>query len=381
MHEQRDVVIVGAGPVGLTLALALARRGIDVLVLDRDASTAEHSRAPAIWPPTQAILHDLDVLDRFMTEGITLPELRLVDAASGDVLLTLPIEELSDLTDHPRLLIVPQSRTEHLLCEAAREAGAEIRFSTEVLNIRQEDNGVSVDCVPAPAVRARFVAGCDGASSRIREAIGASFDGHTYDTRAALADVRVAGLGTLPFPRLTTDPTLAVAIRIGTDLWRLILPIAAGDDRALPDRVAHASAVLLDVDDPDVVWQSEFRLHRRVSSDMAHGRVALAGDAAHLNSPVGGQGMNAGIGDAAALDRALAEALDRKSTEPLARYADERSHIVKTGVNPFTDRLTRVLLFRGGALVHPLLAAMRGILAVPPLRRRLLRRIVMLDPG
>jgi 3-(3-hydroxy-phenyl)propionate hydroxylase len=382
MDRTYDVAIIGAGPVGLTLALGLARRGVTAIVLERDDDTAEHSRAPAIWPPTQRILAELGVLDSFVEAGIIVRRLTLHDADADDgTLLTLRIEELADETDHPQLLIVPQSRTERLLCQAVRAAGTEVRFGAEAVEVVQDSTGVTVRYRTGSGeqeLRARLVAGCDGASSRVRELIGASFDGVTYDARAALADLRVPGHDDLAFPRLTTRPTLAIAIRIDAGLWRLILPIAAGDERPLDTRVADAARALLPASG-ETVWQSDFRLHRRISSKLADGRIALAGDAAHLNSPVGGQGMNAGMADAAALAGALEYTLRIDSTAPLADYARRRRDAVETGVNAHTDRLTRVLLAHGGRLIRPALRAGRLLLAVPPLRRRFLRSTAMLD--
>jgi 3-(3-hydroxy-phenyl)propionate hydroxylase len=382
MNGTHDVVIIGAGPVGLALALDLARRDVAVLVLEKNPATADHSRAPAIWSPTQRILARLGVLDRFLETGIVLRRLTMMDADGGGELFTLPIEELADETDYAQLLIVPQSRTELLLCDAARQAGAEIRFGAEAVDLHQDPDGVTVHYRRAgddEQVRARFVAGCDGGSSRVRETIGASFDGKTYDTRAALADVRLPGHDDLPFPRLTTKPNLAVAIRIDSGLWRLILPVAAGDDTPLDERIRAAARGLLGTAEPRTVWSSEFRLHSRVSSSLAEGRIALAGDAAHVNSPVGGQGMNAGIADAAALADALIDALREDDIGHLATYAERRRDAVEAGVNPFTDRLTRLLLFRGGALIRPALRVVRGTLAVPLLRRRFLRNAAMVS--
>jgi len=214
----------------------------------------------------------------------------------------------------------------------------------------------------------------------VRHALGATFEGVTYDARAALADVVLQPDRDLPFPRLTTRAGLAIGIRIEHDLWRLILPFAAADALPLPERVERAVRHLFPGSEGyRTVWQSEFRLHRRLASRFAAGRVALAGDAAHLNSPVGGQGMNAGLQDAEALVEALAAALAADDPAPLAAYGRRRRSAVEQGVNPFTDRLTRVLLFGGGRAIRPLLAVARQALRLPPLRRRFLRRIAMLE--
>jgi 3-(3-hydroxy-phenyl)propionate hydroxylase len=382
-----DVVVVGAGPVGLALALGLARGGRRVLVLEKEAGTAEHSRAPAIWPRTQEVLASLGVIERFLAEGIALPCVALADADRGDrALVEIPLAELAGVTPYPQLLIVPQSDTERLLLAAVREhPGAEVQFSAEVTGVEQHASGVRVTWrrpgSAAPEVaEAAFAAGCDGARSTVRHALGASFDGTTYRVQAALADVDLDPPQDLPFPRLTTRGGLAIGIRIDRRLWRLILPFAAEDGLALEERVERAVRHLFPrAERYDTVWQSEFRLHRRVSSRFVDGRIALAGDAAHLNSPVGGQGMNAGLQDAAALSESLLAALERDDPAPLAGYERQRRRAVESGVNPFTDRLTRLLLFAGGRLIRPLLAVASLALRLPPLRRRFLRRAAMLD--
>jgi 3-(3-hydroxy-phenyl)propionate hydroxylase len=386
MTRPLDLIVVGAGPVGLAVALGVARRGRSVLVLEKEPATAEHSRAPAIWPRTQEVLAGLGVLDRFLAEGIALPRVTLHDVDRGRPLLTIPVAELAGATPYPQLLIVPQSRTERLLLAALREQpSAEVRFAAEVTGV--EDEGAAVRVTfrhqgREETAASAFVVGCDGARSTVRKTIDASFEGVTYDTRAALADVRLRPDRELPFPRLTTRPGLAIGIRIERDLWRLILPFAAADPLPLDDRVARAVRHLFPgADGHDTVWRSEFRLHRRVASRFAAGRVALAGDAAHLNSPVGGQGMNAGLQDAEALVEALAAALAADDPAPLAVYERLRRPAVEQGVNPFTDRLTRLLLFARGRAIRPLLAVARQALRLPPLRRRFLRRIAMLDAG
>lgn len=398
---------MGAGPVGLALALGLARAGRSVLVLEQEASTAEHSRAPAIWPRTQEILAGLGVIGEFLSRGTAVPRITLHDADSDRVLLSLPLEELAEATPYPWLLVLPQSETERLLLRAVRgESAARVLFSARVVGVDQDDSGVTVRVCTGDriqAARASFAVGCDGAHSTVREEIGASFDGRTYRTRAALADLRLPEDRGLPFPRLTTRGGLAVAIRIDEALWRLIIPFA--DDEGLPveKRVERAAAGLLspvisapagghgperrgegtegEEDAYEVVWQSEFRLHRRMSSRFVEGRIALAGDAAHLNSPVGGQGMNAGLHDAAVLTESLLRSLDDGSAGALLRYERLRREDVGSGVNVFTDRLTRALLFARGRAVRPVLQLADLALRLPPVRRRLLRGLAMLDRG
>lgn len=387
MPDRCDVVLVGAGPVGLALALGLARSGRSVTVLEKEAGTAEHSRAPAIWPRTQEVLAGLGVIERFLDPGIRLERIGLRDADHDRDLLRLPLEELEGETPYPWLLILPQSETERLLFKAVQEQQtARVLFSAEVTNVEQDDSTVRVTYRregSLETVEADFAVGCDGAHSVVRDCLGASFGGETYGTRAALADLKLAEPRDLPFPRLSTRSGLAVAIRIDQELWRLILPFAAGDGLDLDERIEMAAKALFpQVDaegDYETVWQSEFRLHRRVSSRFVDGRIALAGDAAHLNSPVGGQGMNAGLQDVEVLIPVLRSALDSGDPARLADYERARREAITEGVNRFTDRLTRVLLFGGGRLVKPTLRLVDLTLRLAPLRRRFLRRMAMLD--
>lgn len=377
------MIVVGAGPVGLALALGLSRRGFDVLVLEKECGTAEHSRAPAIWSRTQEILARLGVLEAFEREGILVPRIEMWDADFRRVLWRLPVEELRDETDYARLLIIPQSRTEHLLCEALQATDkGNVRFSSEVVDIMQDASGVEVQYRSGRDVRdvrATFVAGCDGAGSTVRDYLGASFDGITYTMRAALADVVPDVAEDLRFPRMTTRPDLAIGIRIGQRLWRLILPFRESDQgRTLGARVESAVNHLFGGAPYETVWESEFELHNRVSSRWAGGRVVLAGDAAHLNSPVGGQGMNAGMIDADALTGALVDALRQDDAAPLAAYERQRREAVQRGVNRLTDGMTRLLLTGRGSLLRPMLMLVDLALRIRPLRRRLLRRMAML---
>jgi len=380
----RDVLVAGAGPVGLSVALGLARAGRRVLVVEKEPRTAEHSRAPVIWPRTQEVLARLGVLERFLAEGISLAELRLHDADRERTLLRLPLAELAGETPHPRLLVLPQSDTERLLLEAVRRCPeAEVRFSTEAVGLEQDAGGVRLRCRgpggEEVTFAGRFLAGCDGAHSAVREAIGGELRGETYDLEAALADVELRPDADLPFPRISTSEGPAIGIRIDARTWRLILPFAAGDESDLGERVDRAVLRLFPGRRHVPIWSSRFRLHRRVSTRWVDRRVALAGDAAHLNSPVGGQGMNAGIQDAEALVSALLEALDRGAPEPLEVYVDARRRAIEQGVNPFTNRLTQVLLVGRGRLVRPVFALARLALRLPPLRHRLLRRLAMLE--
>lgn len=381
--ERYQVIIVGAGPVGLSLALMLARKDYSVLVLEKEAGTAEHSRAPAIWPGTQEILADLGVMERFTEMGILKPSLEIYDVDRDAWLFRAPLESLSDQTRFPRLLIVPQSRTELLLLEALeQESSATIRFSSEVTKLNEWDGCVDVRFTASEGesmASGDILVGCDGAHSFVRHAIGAHQEGMTYTMQAALADVRISDGAASHSPRLTTTPRIAVGIRIEADIWRLILPFTKGDPIPLERRIEEAVESLFHQPDWESVWRSEFHLHRRISTAFSRGRIVLAGDAAHLNSPVGGQGMNAGIQDASRLAPAIEQALRSDPEAALQAYGDSRRAQIARGVNRVTDTMTRVLLARQGRFVRLVLAGANVALRIPGLRRKILRRMAMLD--
>lgn len=376
-----DVIIAGAGPVGLTLALTLAKQGRRVLVLEKEASLSEHSRAPAIWPRTQEVLEELGVLARCVQEGLLVHDFSLFDADVERSRLRLAFEELRPWTAYPRLLILPQDKTERILYQALAANSVEVRFHAEVTGLFQSGEGVRVEYRHKGTdafVECRYAAGCDGAHSRVRELLGFKLDGMTYSLKASLADIQIENSEKYAFPRLTRKGVWAVAIRIEKNLWRLIFPYEAGETLALDERIRRGAARLFPNETYQVIWQSDFKLHQRSAEHYVKGRVVLAGDAAHLNSPVGGQGMNAGIQDAKALGHALDTALRDQTEAPLQDYERERLQAVKGGVNRFTDRLTRILFFQNGQFFPLILAVVSMLLKLRPLRLRFLRGMAMI---
>jgi 3-(3-hydroxy-phenyl)propionate hydroxylase len=373
-----DVIIVGGGPTGLTLALALGREGRRVLLLEKKPGLSERSKAPAIWPRTQEILQRLDVLDEFFKRGLRRPKVRIWDSNRQKVLLTLDFDAIRKRTTCPQLLVLEQAETERILFEKLRPfANVEVRFEAEVTAIAEAIDGVRVQYIyqGAPCTdTAQFLAGCDGAHSKVRECLGFHLQGFTYLFQISLVDVVLNVSGDeYPF-RISTEQGVAITVNIGKDLWRLILPFT--ESRRLTTDVAVAR--LFGRQSFQEIWASDFHIHNRVSDGFVKGRVAIAGDAAHLNSPVGGQGMNAGIQDADALASILLEALECGDPALLGRYEEKRRKTVRGKVNRFTHILTRLLLSNEGSSTKGVLRIVGLLCRFSAFHRFLVGRMAML---
>lgn len=386
MMREYDVVIVGAGPVGLSLALNLGERKKKVLVLEKDPQLHEYSRAPAIWPRTQEILNDLDVMDEVQRQGIIHKKLQMIDSDSGkeNILLEIPLEELKQETKFAQLVILPQEKTEKILLEKIKNnfKNVEVQFSSEFKSLSQNKDSVTVDYTAKgeeQKVTANFLVGCDGAHSAVREALGFHLDGITYSMSAALADISLPENKQFGSPRITSKTHLAVGIKIESNLWRIILPYPKDSTLPLEDRLGDVVSSMFSDSEYKLHWKSEFKLHQRVSQKFQEGRVVLAGDAAHLNSPVGGQGMNAGIQDSAKLAVALIQDMENKSTKSIAGYASDRRKEIVLGVNDFTDTLTKTLLLFKGKPIKVVLKLINLAFHLKSFRTKIMKKIAMLN--
>lgn len=384
------VVIAGAGPVGLGLALGLSLHGIPCLVLDKKQALSPHSRAPAIHARTLEILQAWGALEAFLEEGTFLQELRFWLVGCEDPVACLDLNAMAPLTAVPGLLVLPQDRTEAILLDRIRALGmADVRFGHTLAGFQQDDVQVTVaitsqDGVPY-TVTTRYLVGCDGAHSTVRERLGWLLEGKTYPTRLMLADVRLSDArNDLPWPRgQVTAETLRFALRIEPDLWRIISTIRDGESEAAAvsqAAIAERVDALFGAGPFVTVWASTFHIHCRTSPHFRLGRVLLAGDAAHLNSPVGGQGMNAGIQDAHNLAWKLARALEGGQAEALlASYEAERRPAILRSVDRFTDLLTRFALLAGPNLRSASARLARMAITHPRVMARLAPKFGMLD--
>lgn len=386
--EQFPVVIVGAGPVGLSLALALARQGVRSVLLEKNQQTSRWSKAPGILPRTLEIFQQLGVLGSVQAQGNCLRRVNIYSAKNDTPVLAVSFDILKEETAANFICILEQAKTERLLLEAVQATGlCRIRFNSRVVDFWQKEKKVCVKVQKEDQtyeLLGTYLVGCDGASSMVRKHLDLSFEGFTYRLRAMLADVRIEDArDQLPWPQvLMLSNGFAAALRLEPSIWRILRVVSQEEaTRSEFSRAAVVSSVesLLGAGDCVITWKSAFRIHRRLCRYFRIGPVLLAGDAAHINSPAGGQGMNSGIQDAHNLAWKLAHALRGGEAEPLLdSYEQERRGVVQRQVNPYTDLLTRAAIMAPTAVRSAGLWLLRKIMRFQEVRRLMLRQFGML---
>ncbi len=364
------VAIVGAGPTGLALAVTLASAGIDCVVLDRLAAGANTSRAAVVHARTLEVLDELGASRELVARGLRLERFTVRDGARA--LLTVGFGGLP--TPHPYVLAVPQYETESVLLARLRELGGDVHRPFEVASAVQDEDGVTLTMTSGETLRADYAVGADGMHSVVREAAGIGFAGGTYQASFALADVVMDWAPGPGEASLTLDAEgLVVVAPLPGGHYRIVATV--DDAPAAPD-LAFVRR-LLDTRAPgqarvdSVAWSSHFRVHHRVADHYRAGRLLLAGDAAHVHSPAGGQGMNTGIQDAHALGRAFA-------TGQLDAY-EARRRPVALKVVSFTDRMTRLATTRARTTREARDLGLRVLGRIPAVRTRLATELAELN--
>jgi 2-polyprenyl-6-methoxyphenol hydroxylase-like FAD-dependent oxidoreductase len=347
-----DVLIVGAGPTGLTLALHLAAFGVQARVVDRGLDRVHESRALAIQPRTLEVLTRFGITDDLVACGNPAVQLRM--HVRGRV-LAVPMFDLGLAdTAYPYLLFLSQAETERILEAHLAAAGVTVDRGVELVDLSSTPDAAVATLRHRDGreehVLARYVVGCDGAHSTVRRlagiGFGFGFEGSSYPQTFVLADVEadrvepgaahvfLSERGMLFFfPLVTPAAWRLLAMRPRTDPTPADAPVTLADVQAITDSYTDGTVQL-----HDPVWMTNFRLHHRAATHYRAGRVFLAGDAAHVHSPAGAQGMNTGIQDAVNLGWKLAHTLQGVADPAvLDTYEPERAP-VGTMVLRFTDR-------------------------------------------
>jgi len=337
-----DVLVVGAGPSGLTLATSLVSRGVATTVVDRQAAGANTSRAAVVNARSLEVLEGLDVARRLVKEGIEAPRFSIRDGART----LIPIDFGSLPTEYPYSLMVPQSTTERVLLDRLVELGGSVVRPKVLTSIDQDAEGVTATFDDGGVIRARYVVGADGLHSTVREQAGIGFEGGAYEESFILADVRLSG--DVPADEVIlywATAGLTVVAPLPGDIYRIVAPVADAPETPsaayVQDILDTRGAGKGHITVTEVIWGSRFRIHHRVADSFRAGRLLLAGDAAHVHSPAGGQGMNLGLQDAVALSDALAAVLAGGPDTLLDEYSAARRPIARSVVS-ITDRMTRL---------------------------------------
>ncbi|MFJ3726660.1 FAD-dependent monooxygenase [Streptomyces sp. NPDC090045] len=356
-----DVLIVGAGPTGLALAIDLARRGVAALVVERSGSLFPGSRGKGLQPRTLEVLDDLGVRDAIRAAGASYPvgviwedgvrtgEHRMFDAVEPD-----------EGAPYAEPWMVPQWRTQEILAARLAELGGEIAFGRELAGIEQDPEGVTAAFVSGPPVRARYAVAADGGRSTVRRALGIGMTGETVDPNPMLvADVRIEGLDRdhlHVFPPAEGGGYLAIWPLAATEEFQVVAQFPQGIEPDLSlegiRKVVGARSHLAPGDVKEVRWASDFRPRAAMADRFRDGRIFLAGDSAHVHSPAGGQGLNTSVQDAYNLGWKLAAVLREGARASLLDSYEEERLPVAAEMLGLSTRIHRGEARRGEATMQ-----------------------------
>ncbi|WP_131785694.1 rifampin monooxygenase [Protofrankia symbiont of Coriaria ruscifolia] len=340
-----DVIVAGGGPTGLMLAGELRLHGVRALVLEREAAPTGQSRALGLHVRSVEVMDQRGLLERFLALG---KQFAVGGFFAG---IDKPWPDRLD-TAHSYVLAIPQNITERLLTEHATELGAEIRHGCELVGLSQDDHGVTAELADGTRLRSRYLVGCDGGRSTVRELLGVGFPGEPARVETLLGEVEVA------VPPETLAAVVAdvrkTHVRFGTmplgdGVYRLIVPAdGVAEDRTVPPTLEELRQRLRDFAGTDFGahsprWLSRFGDATRLAERYRTGRVLLAGDAAHIHPPTGGMGLNLGIQDAFNLGWKLAAEVNGWAPEGLLDSYHTERHPVAAAVLDNTRAQTELL--------------------------------------
>ena len=390
MVTEDRVFVAGAGPVGLVAAAALVRAGIPVTVFEAAPELSKESRASTFHPSTLDMLDDLGLAEALIATGLVAPRVQYRTRHDG-VIAAFDFGAIADLTRHPYRLQSEQHNLTRIIDAALRpEPNYRIEFGQRVAGARQDADGVTVTLASADGRtqerRARWLIGADGARSEVRKALGVEFEGFTWPERFLVIGTRfdfyalVPGLDAVSY---VADPAQWHFYLQIPGMWRMMFPIPpeVSDETATSRDFAAATLATVqpNATAADIAHVTLYRVHQRVAKTFLVGRAFLAGDAAHVNNPLGGMGMNGGIHDAVNLTGRLARVWRGAASEAeLGRYDAQRRLVTLEYVQKHTIQNKRNLETADPAEQARFRAELRAIAADPARTRDYLLRISMI---
>ena len=380
VRAENKILIVGAGPSGLALAAELKRRGVNAVIIDQQPAGANTSRACVVHARTMEVLEPLGATRDLLAEGVKVPVFRIRDRDRP--LLTI---DFSDLPSFYRFtLMIPQNRVEQILLQHLESLGCNVMRPCKLIRYTTSPSLVAqVQDSSIQSIRAEWLIGCDGMHSTVRQQSGIAFPGGEYEASFVLADVSMDWPLSREEVTLFYSPKgLVVVAPLPNERFRIVATV----DEAPEVPSLEFMQAVLDARGPttnpgrlhEVAWSSRFHIHHRVAQTPRKGRVLLCGDAAHVHSPAGGQGMNTGIQDSVSLAEALTSTLRDGDEARLDAWAAQR-HKVASDVVTLTDRMTRVATMKSptGQALRNIAVAFAGHL--PPVRAAVARTLAELD--
>ena len=372
-NDNDRVVVVGAGPVGLTAALALARRNIPVTLLTAEKEPVKELRGSTFHPPTLDLLDEFGVVNRMIETGLQAPTWQFRDRETGPV-ATFDMSLLAGDTNHPYRVQCEQWKLMRFLEEELRKVpGADIRFGHEAIKVEQDNSSATVLAntdTREQAVTGRYVVAADGAHSTVRQSLAIEFEGFTYPESFLIASTDFPFENTLTgiaYVNYIADPFEWLVLLRVPGLWRVLVPAPENATRGflLSDESLQGvlQRVVQRAEPYAIAHRSLYHVHQRVAKNFRSGRVFLAGDAAHINNPLGGMGMNGGIQDAFNLVEKLAEVWAGADDRMLDRYTRQRRTVAIEAVQQQTHRNQQIISERDPSVRKRSLDELRRIAA------------------
>jgi 3-(3-hydroxy-phenyl)propionate hydroxylase len=348
------IVIAGAGPVGVTLAEILSLQGIPVIVFEKSEAPNREWRASTFHAGTLELLEDTGVVEELLLRGLKADKVQYRDRKEG-LYAEFDFNLLKDETKYPYRLQCSQATYVQVVYERLKKRpSVEVHFQSEVVDFEQDQEGVTVT-VQTPngtkRIRTPYLLGTDGGRSAVRKKLGVKFDGYTHEERWLLVGTPVPFdryIPDLAYVNYISDPEQFLFILRVPEAWRFLYPVPphVTDDIALnPDNIQRTMQTALNTNVTfPIVENTIYRIHQRVADKFYDGRVVLVGDAAHLNSPMGGLGLNSGIHDAVDLSRRLIRICNGADAEAeFSKYSEVRQRVAVDYVKAISEKNTRVV--------------------------------------